>query len=112
MITEQVARDMEYCQLAADWLEANAWTQGAFYDGGTPEDPVACCVIGALNLVMQGSADYVRQNTVHLRLLVSIPPNQRRWRTVSGVNDVKGRTKEEMIYFLRHAGVEKSGGGS
>ena len=107
MITKQVARDMEYCQLAADWLEENGWCQKQYYEGTWSNQPETCCIAGALNFIQCGSAtggvSVAGWSSLMRRVQKATPSG-----SISSHNDDEFMTKDKAIHFLRHAGVEKS----
>jgi len=109
MITEQTALDMEYCQLAADWLEDNGWCAGTMWNGGTPQKPDECCLYGALLLVTGGSAQYSQHNYLPKSLVVRTEERLPNGGYLTLFNDSAYCTTEKAISFLRHAGTEKSG---
>lgn len=103
----QTANDLD---AAADWFETHRWMQGNNFEyaDGTrsmilrrQDEVVACCMWGALILLLDGQPDGVDRR-----------PNVGRafYRTrgcdIVGFNDTFGRTKAEVISALRRTAAD------
>ena len=95
-------------RLAAEWLEMHEWGQGDWLceDGSV-------CALGAISVIVTGSANgimrcdadlYDKYSEAALELAKRLDPNAAPARAVFTVfdwNDVKGRTKEEVVAAMR-----------
>jgi hypothetical protein len=76
---------------AADLIEERGWCQGSYSD-----QDGRVCAIGAI--VRAGNHQHYRRAEAMMMMVVGM--------SVVGWNDIKGRTKEEVITALRRAALE------
>lgn len=90
---------------AASWLEKHKWVKGRMLAYGSHGEIVGACAIGAIEQVArvprietieaatQRLAQYVRSH------------GRRRYEFISDWNDVKSRTKKQVIEAMRKAAI-------